>query len=201
MFEKLSKPNFNQNIPCLIRYLLLRLRSSDKWKSDHAAERVKFFRGQGKQTMCFRGVGWKWRSRYIFGAEKAFQRLGDIQKHSQGFFQFTGSIPKWVHCFWSRRKVSFDSYAQISLLSLFTSLRRTAGLSKRIYFSRIARCKSHWRATKEISMINENLISESRSSFCFAAPLKTFQETNVAPTLESQLITKDVSLFKNSQRV
>lgn len=66
----------------------------------------------------------------------------------------------------------FERYAQISLFSLFTSLRTTAGLSKRIYFSRIGFRKSHWRATKENSVIKKNLIFESRSSFCFCFPAK-----------------------------
>lgn len=113
-FEKLSKPNFNQNIFCLIRYLLLRLRSSDKRKSGHAAERAKFFRGQCKQTMCFRRVGWNDEAVIFLEPRKVFRDWAIFESIHRGSFNLQVRFPSGC--------ISFEAIERFLLIAMLKSL-------------------------------------------------------------------------------
>lgn len=131
---------------------------------------------------------------FTFRSREGCLSIGRYLKSFTGVLAIHRSDTQLGIFFRSDRKVSYESYSQISLLSLFTSLRRTAGLWKRIYFSRIGLHKSHWRATKENSVIKEKLIFESRTSFCFCDPRKN-QASHQAGVgrWQSVLITKDMA--------
>lgn len=73
--------------------------------------------------------------------------------------------------------------------------------SKANLFSRIGFRKSHWRATKENSLIKKNLIFESRCSFCFCFPAKNPVSHQSDVWRKANWSQKTFSSLKNSQRV
>lgn len=155
----------------IIYVALLSFRSSDKWKSDHATERVKFFGGQCKQTMCFWRVGCKWRSRLYLEGRMVSCDWVLFENTHRGSCNAQLRFPS--------RYISFEAIERFLVETMLKSLcfhclRHYEGqlVSENEFIFRNWCRKSYWWATKENSVIKENVIFESRSSFCFCYPAK-----------------------------
>lgn len=110
---------------------------------------------------------------FTFGSWEGFLTIGCYLKAFTGVLaihRFDSQVPIFLL---KRSKGFFESYAQISLFSLFTSLRTTAGLPKRIYFHELVSARVTGEQQKKTAWLKRTWFLNPVVRFVFVSLRRT----------------------------